>query len=80
MDIKKKLQEWKNENPIKKYRKENHLSQNDTASILGVSTYTIQRWEDGAVNPSGDNNAKLNKLINNFDQQWNEWKNNQPKL
>ncbi|WP_180953444.1 helix-turn-helix domain-containing protein [Bacillus sp. T33-2] len=80
MNIKQKLQVWKNENPIRKYRKDSGLSQPDIAAIIGVSTYTVQRWEDGAVNPSGDNVTKLNELIDGFSDQWSKWKKGKPGL
>jgi DNA-binding transcriptional regulator YiaG len=80
LDIKQQLQAWKKNNPLKKFRKDAGLSQPDIASIVGVSVYTVQRWEDGAVNPSGDNEAKLNELIVGFSEQWKEWRQNKPKL
>lgn len=80
MSMKLRLQEWKRNNPLKAYRKQEGLSQPDLAAIVGVSVYTIQRWEDGAVSPSGDNKVKLGKLIDGFSDQWNEWKNNKPSL
>lgn len=76
--MKAKLHEWKSENPLKLYRKQEGLTQPDLASIIGVSVYTIQRWEDGAVSPSGENEIKLKKLIQDFSVQWDEWKNNKP--
>ncbi|MEI2465132.1 helix-turn-helix domain-containing protein [Niallia taxi] len=78
MEIKKKLSEWKKGNPIKKFRKDKGLSQPDVASLLGVSTYTVQRWEDGSVNPSGDNENKLNELIVGFGDEWKDWKKKKP--
>lgn len=78
--MKEQLRQWKNENPIKQYRKQEGLSQPDVAALLGVAIYSVQRWEDGSVNPSGENLIKLNMLISGFDGKWNEWKNNKPKL
>lgn len=78
--MKEKLRQWKMDNPIRKFRKDKGYSQPDVAAILDVAVYSVQRWEDGSVNPSGENLVKLNKLINEFEGQWNEWKNNKPKL
>lgn len=80
MSMKLRLQEWKSKNPLKAYRKQEGLTQPDLAAIVGVSVYTIQRWEDGSVSPSGENEVKLGKLIEGFSDQWNEWKDNKPSL
>jgi transcriptional regulator with XRE-family HTH domain len=78
--VKEKLKQWKSENPLKRYRNENSLSQPDVAALLGIAVYSVQRWEDGSSNPSIENIMKLNKLINNFEEKWNEWKRNRPTL
>ena len=80
MSIMEEIKLWKSSNPIKVYRKKTGISQPDIASIIGVSTYTVQRWEDGSVNPSEENVFKLGKLINGFSDKWNNWKNNRPEL
>ncbi|WP_318152996.1 helix-turn-helix domain-containing protein [Metabacillus arenae] len=80
LNIKERLQQWKNENPIRKYRKESGLSQPDIAGLIGVSTYTVQRWEDGSVSPSGENLKKMSKLIDEIEESLSEWKNNRPTL
>lgn len=80
MGIREDIKLWKSSNPIKVYRKESGVSQPDVAAILGVSVYTIQRWEDGAVNPSEENVLKLAKLIDGFSDQWNVWRENKPEL
>jgi Predicted transcriptional regulators len=38
-------------NQIKKYRKENNLSQEELADILQVSQGTVCQWETGMTNP-----------------------------
>ncbi|MGM7720629.1 helix-turn-helix domain-containing protein [Metabacillus sp. Hm71] len=80
MSIKEKMQQWKNENPIRVYRKKENLSQPDVAGLIGVSTYTVQRWEEGSVSPSGENLEKLSKLISGIEESLTEWKNNRPTL
>lgn len=80
MNFKKMLLEWKANCPIRKYRKQEKLSQAEFAALIGVSTYTVQRWEDGAINPSEENVIKLEKLISGFSDQWEEWKRNSVSL
>lgn len=48
---------------IKKYRKENALSQQDLASMLGVKLNTIYRWESEKYIPSNKYKKRLNCLI-----------------
>lgn len=80
MGIMEDIKLWKANNPIKVFRKATGISQPDIASIIGVSVYTIQRWEDGAVNPSEENVFKLGKLIDGFSDQWKAWRGSKPEL
>jgi DNA-binding transcriptional regulator YiaG len=78
--IKEDIQQWKQGNPIKLFRSKEGLSQSDLASLLGVATYTIQRWEEGSTKPSGDNGEKLEKVIVGFNDQWEKWQKYKPSL
>ncbi|WP_303984212.1 helix-turn-helix domain-containing protein [Niallia circulans] len=80
MSIKKRLTEWKKESPIRKYRTQQGLSQADLASILGVAAYTLQRWEEGAMNPGEKNISKLKEVIPEFEKKWREWKSDKPTM
>lgn len=80
MGIQKQLQQWKNNNPIRRYRKQSKLSQVDVAGFLGVGVVSVQRWESGSVMPSEENVQKLNGLIEGFSDQWKEWISARPKL
>jgi len=80
MSIKQRLTEWKKESPIRKYRAQQGLSQADLASILGVAAYTLQRWEEGAMNPGEKNISKLNEIIPEFEKLWREWKSDKPTM
>lgn len=80
MSIKQQLTEWKKESPIRKYRAQQGLSQADLASILGVAAYTLQRWEEGAMNPGEKNISKLNEIIPEFEKKWGEWKSDKPTM
>ncbi len=48
---------------IRKFRKNNRLSQQDLATFLGVSQKTVSRWERGVDNPGPEILAKLRMLI-----------------
>ncbi|PAD84981.1 hypothetical protein CHH57_02055 [Niallia circulans] len=80
MSIKQRLTEWKKESPIRKYRAQQGLSQADLASILGVAAYTLQRWEEGAMNPGEKNISKLKEVIPEFEKKWREWKSDKPTM
>ena len=40
---------------IKKYRKQNKMTQGDLGKLLGVAFTTVSSWERGANNPLMDN-------------------------
>lgn len=48
---------------IKKYRKDNNLTQNALANIIGVSQKTIKCWENNYSTPSYQNLIKIRDLI-----------------
>lgn len=48
---------------IKKYRYKKFLSQEDLASLLGVSYVTVNRWENGKFEPTIKCKRKLNELF-----------------
>src|SRR5277367_1236511 len=48
---------------IKEVRKAKGLSQQAFASMLGVSTSTVARWETGNVEPTGTAGLVLNALV-----------------
>ena len=48
---------------IKRYRINNNYSQKDLANILGVSTRSIVRWEQGKNKPNADELKKLSTLL-----------------
>lgn len=72
---------WVEDNPLRQFRKQQNLSINLLASMLGVGFNSIQRWEGGEVIPKPENMDKLNKLIgDDFEANWNEWMKNKPEL
>ena len=49
---------------IRKYRKENNMSQDELAEKLGVSRQSISLWETGQTQPTIDNIIALSKVFN----------------
>lgn len=49
---------------IKKYRKENNMSQDELAEKLGVSRQSVSLWETGQTQPTIDNIVALSKIFN----------------
>ena len=49
---------------IKKYRKENNLSQDELAEKLGVSRQSISLWETGQTQPTIENIIALARIFN----------------
>ena len=49
---------------IKKYRKQNKMTQGDLGKLLGVAFTTVSSWERGANNPLMDNITKMARLWN----------------
>ena len=48
---------------VKMFRKNNNLTQNALANVIGVTKKTIEKWEQGANNVNGSS-AVLLKLLN----------------
>ena len=40
--------------PLKKYRKQNNLTQQGLADRLGIGRFTVSRWENGKSKPEGE--------------------------
>jgi DNA-binding transcriptional regulator YiaG len=76
--IKKSIKEWRKDCPLKTHRISNNWSQTELAAMLGVATYTVQRWEEGTTSPSEDNIEKLSDIIGNFENKWIKWQKERP--
>ena len=74
--------EWREENPLRKWRREQSHSQAAVASELEVTPQTITNWESGAYPPSTTAYAKLAELtgITNVQMRWNAWSERRPSL
>lgn len=49
---------------IKKYRKQNDMSQDELAEKLGVSRQSVSLWENGQTQPTIDNIIALSRIFN----------------
>ncbi|HYH20488.1 MAG TPA: response regulator [Azospirillum sp.] len=52
---------------LRRFRKENDLSQQELATFLGVSQRTVSRWEQGIDRPTDEARARLRLLIGDAD-------------
>jgi DNA-binding transcriptional regulator YiaG len=86
MDIgqfKKVYNQWLEDNPLRKFRKgsKSKLKLHELAAMLGVSGYTIQRWESGMFKPNEESMEKLKRIIGeHVESEWNIWWSSKPEL
>lgn len=76
------IKEWIEENPLRKYRKEQGLAIMTMASLLGVGMSTIQTWESGAHMPRPESFAAIARVtgMENVRELWDEWLSKKPTL
>lgn len=75
MQRSKEIQEWIDQNPLRKYRRERGIAQFQVSAKIGVGINTIRNWETGANEPRGENWLKLNWLLGeDAEKLWKEWK------
>lgn len=55
-------EEWRAANPLKAFREEKNMSQQQLTDMLGVGKNVIATWEKGRSFPGGDNLIKLQSL------------------
>lgn len=72
---------WVEQNPLRRWRKARGETLMGTAARLGVSMLTVQLWENGGMQPSEENLAKLAALLQNpkLSQAWDSWLSQRPK-
>lgn len=82
MDFQVEQKQWIENNPLRRYRKENKLAVVNIAPTLEVSTNTIQAWEMGAKQPAPENLERIGKLIGDrqIDSTWESWRDERPAL
>ena len=61
------MNEWTPEN-IKRVRQKVQMTQEDFAHAIGVTTFTINRWERGCNVPSASAREKLDKFLETWGQ------------
>lgn len=77
----KRLQEWREDNPLRKWRAENGASMSDVANLIGVSLRTVSLWEAGDSVPSKSNlDAMLSLAGKDMGELWEMWLDNRPSL
>lgn len=54
MRLAERIEAWAAENPLRRWRLRQSLSQLNLSSLIGVSTKSIGLWENGAATPSDD--------------------------
>jgi transcriptional regulator with XRE-family HTH domain len=78
----KKQSVWQSANPLRKYRVANGITQSQAASLLGVTTTTIQHWEAGNFQPDDSNLQKIGVFMRtpDIDRLWGDWLSTRPRL
>lgn len=74
---------WVDRNPLRRFRlnhKPTKITIAQTAAALGVSMFTVQKWEQGTM-PDADKWEKLEKLLGKgVKQEWIKWQGQRPQL
>lgn len=65
---------WQEQNPLRVWRRDNGISIDAAAGMMGVSRSTIQLWESGSSHPNEDNMDLLTRVIGPmFRRRWDKW-------
>lgn len=68
---------WRKTQPLRRYMDEQNLTVADLASLLGVSSWSISQWSNGAhIAPRYVDRIKV--LIPDFPKQYDEWRKHSP--
>lgn len=72
--------EWKENNPLRKFRKNRHLKQSTIAASMEVSYHVVYRWESGMTEPTKEQFQILGKLtgIKKLADEWKVWMEQRP--
>jgi DNA-binding transcriptional regulator YiaG len=66
--------EWREENPLRKWREESGVSSGKAAVRLDVNAATAMAWESGKSYPVAGNMAKLARLLgDDVEARWTKW-------
>jgi predicted transcriptional regulator len=74
-------QNWKDECPVRLARLAKGMTQGILATICGISAYTVSKYENGGVYPSGRTAAKLSLALGipDINKQIRAWRKRCPK-
>lgn len=82
--LKNGYQEWKNKNPLRKFRDKNDLTRTRFAGHLGVTVNTVQFWENGTTQPNENNLEKIAIVMQispeKLKAEWVDWLENKPEI
>ena len=77
MRLGERIEAWAVENPLRRWRRRESLSQLNVASVIGVSTKSIGLWENGAAIPSDDHFEALatatGRTVSGLRYAWAAW-------
>jgi transcriptional regulator with XRE-family HTH domain len=76
------LKNWREENPLRKWRAQNNFSQADVAAAVGAGYHSVYDWEIGKVNPNDNQFELLSGLtkLKTFKRTWLAWAARRPQL
>lgn len=75
------FRDWKEENPLYRYKARMQMSTMEFSSRLGISVNTITKWMNGSGTPSVESMAKLIEFTGNpaLPTEWRLWLADRPK-
>lgn len=80
--VRSRIEPWVEKNPLRKWRRDNNMSQQDTALQLGVSWLSISFWEKGGTRPNDENMKSLSLLlgilVRDLKEEWDQWYEQRP--
>lgn len=76
------IRNWIEENPLRAHRKGQGMTIADAAVKIGVSSMTIQFWENGSMKPGDDNMGRIAEFMGitagEAATAWNNWNLSRP--
>jgi transcriptional regulator with XRE-family HTH domain len=72
--------EWIDANPLRRWRADQNMTLAEAGVLFQVSSNTILRWEQGAMQPELDRMATMQLIIKgSFLTDWRTWWNERPR-
>ena len=82
MATKADIQDWVERHPVRRWRRQEGLSVHSAASMLGVSTSSIQQYEAGATHPRDETiermAERMGRTPENLRRAWTNWEAKRP--